>query len=296
MTVIPESAVERRGGLAPAPEPGRMRGARRRWPLTLAETVAAALLLIVVVAAVAPGLLAPRDPLAIAPADAFQGPTFAHPFGTDDSGRDLYTRVIHGAGASLLIGLAATAIGTALGLVLGIASGVGSRVTDVAVGRLLEVLFALPGLLLALVVIAFTGPGPIPATIAVGLATAPGYARIFRTQIQRVRSSEMVEAARVLGRSPGVLLVRHILPNALAPVLVLATLGVGQAVVWASSLSYLGLGSPPPAPEWGAMLEAGRTYLSVAWWMTVFPGLAIVLTAASTTVLGRGLTRRGGRR
>lgn len=272
---------------------GTRRARRRRWPLTVPQTVAAVVLLLVVVAAVAPGLLAPRDPLAIAPADAFQGPSPAHPFGTDDSGRDLYTRVVHGAGASLLIGLAATAIGTALGLLLGTAAGIGRRVTDVAVGRLLEVLFALPGLLLALVIIAFTGPGPIPATIAVGLATAPGYARIFRTQIRRVRSSEMVEAARVLGRSPRILLVRHILPNALAPVLVLATLGVGQAVVWASSLSYLGLGAPPPAPEWGAMLEAGRTYLAVAWWMTVFPGLAIVLTAASTTVLGRAFTRAG---
>jgi peptide/nickel transport system permease protein len=285
MTVLPELPTT---AARPTPSPA---AARRRWPLTVPETVAGVILLLVVLSAVAPGLIAPRDPLAIAPADAFAAPSFAHPFGTDDSGRDLFSRVVHGAGASLLIGLAATAIGTALGIVLGVAAGVGSRATDAAVSRLLEVLFALPGLLLALVIIAFTGPGPIPATLAVGLATAPGYARIFRTQIRRVRSSEMVEAARVLGRSPFFVLSRHILPNALAPVLVLATLGVGQAVVWASSLSYLGLGSPPPAPEWGAMLEAGRTYLSVAWWMTVFPGLAIVLTAASTTVLGRRLSR-----
>lgn len=269
---------------------------RRRWPLTVPETLAAAALAVIVVAAIAPGLVAPSDPLAIAPAEAFQSPSFAHPFGTDDSGRDLFSRVVHGTSASLLIGVAATVIGVVLGLVLGIAAGIGNRITDLAVGRLLEVLFALPGLLLALVIIAFAGPGPVPATVAVGLATAPGYARIFRTQIQRVRASEMVEAARVLGRRPAVVLARHILPNALAPVVVLATLGVGQAVIWASSLSYLGLGSPPPAPEWGAMLEAGRTYLSMAWWMTMFPGAAIVVTAAATTVLGRGLSRRGGRR
>lgn len=287
MTVLPELPTA-----AALPASGRP-GRRRRWPLTVPETIAGAILLLVVVSAVAPGLVAPRDPLAIAPADAFAGPSLAHPFGTDDSGRDVFSRVVHGAGASLLIGLAATALGTALGLLLGIAAGIGSRMADATVSRLLEVLFALPGLLLALVVIAFTGPGPVPATIAVGLATAPGYARIFRTQIRRVKSSEMVQAARVLGRSPFFLLTRHILPNALSPVLVLATLGVGQAVVWASSLSYLGLGSPPPAPEWGAMLEAGRTYLAVAWWMTVFPGLAIVATAASTTVLGRRLSRRG---
>jgi peptide/nickel transport system permease protein len=289
MTVLPDlpAATDR---------PSRSRDHSRRWPLGVAETVSAVVLVVVVVAAAWPGLIAPTDPLAVHPADAFQPPSFLHPFGTDDSGRDQFSRVVHGTGASLLIGVVATAIGTALGLLLGIAAGVGNRTTDVAVGRLLEVLFALPGLLLALVIIAFVGPGPVPATIAVGLATAPGYARIFRTQIRRVRSSEMVEAARVLGRRPVTLLTRHILPNALAPVVVLATLGVGQAVVWASSLSFLGLGSPPPAPEWGAMLEAGRTYLSVAWWMTVFPGVAIVAVAAATTVLGRGISRRRGTR
>jgi peptide/nickel transport system permease protein len=271
-------------------------GSTRRRRLGVVEGAAVAVLAVVVLAALFPGLLAPTDPLAIAPAEAFRAPSLAHPFGTDDSGRDLLSRVVHGTGASLLIGVAATAIGVALGLLLGIAAGVGRRATDLVVGRLLEVMFALPGLLLALVIIAFVGPGPLPATIAVGLATAPGYARIFRTQIRRVTTSEMVEAARVLGRSPTTILARHILPNALAPVVVLATLGVGQAVVWASSLSYLGLGSPPPAPEWGAMLEAGRTYLAVAWWMTVFPGLAVVLTASATTVLGRRLARRGGGR
>lgn len=264
---------------------------RRGWPLSVGQSVAAVLLLLVALAAIAPGVLAPGDPLAVHPEAAFSRPSLAHLFGTDESGRDLYTRVVHGASQSLLIGVAATVLGVGLGLVLGIAGGLGGRVTDVAVGRLLEVLFALPGLLLALVIIAFVGPGALPATIAVGLATAPGYARIFRTQIRKVRASPMIEAARVLGRSRWRITVRHLLPNALAPVVVLATLGVGQAVVWASSLSFLGLGSPPPAPEWGAMLEAARTYLAVAWWMTVFPGAAIVATAASATVLGRRLSR-----
>jgi len=276
--------------LAPAPRP-----ARRPRPSPV-EVAAAALLGLLVLAAVAPGLLAPADPLAVAPADAFSPPSLAHPFGTDESGRGLWTRVVHGTGASLLIGLLATLLGTGLGVVLGVASGLGrgvaGRVADAGVGRLIEVLFALPGLLLALVVIAFTGPGALPATLAVGLATAPGYARIVRTQVATVRRSAMVEQAVVLGRSPATVLLRHVLPNALAPVAVLATLGVGQAVVWASSLSYLGLGSPPPAPEWGAMLAAGRTYLGSAWWMTVFPGLAVVVTAAASTVLGRALTRR----
>ncbi|WP_460511205.1 ABC transporter permease [Frigoribacterium salinisoli] len=276
--------------VAPAPRP-----ARRPRPSAV-EVAAAAVLGLLVLAAVAPGLLAPADPLAVSPVDAFSPPSLAHPLGTDESGRGLWTRVVHGTGASLLIGLLATLLGTGLGVVLGVASGLGrgvaGRVADAGVGRLIEVLFALPGLLLALVVIAFTGPGALPATLAVGLATAPGYARIVRTQVATVRRSAMVEQAVVLGRSPATVLLRHVLPNALAPVVVLATLGVGQAVVWASSLSYLGLGSPPPAPEWGAMLAAGRTYLGSAWWMTVVPGLAVVVTAAASTVLGRALTRR----
>jgi peptide/nickel transport system permease protein len=263
------------------------------------EAVAAVVLLGLVVAAAAPGLLAPGDPLAVSPVDAFTAPSLAHPLGTDESGRGIWTRIVHGAGASLTIGLLATLLGTGLGVLLGVAAGFGDgrwpgRAADAGVSRLLEVLFALPGLLLALVVIAFTGPGAVPATLAVGLATAPGYARIVRTQVRRVRRSAMVEAAVVLGRRPATVLLRHVLPNALAPVVVLATLGLGQAVVWASSLSYLGLGSPPPAPEWGAMLSAGRTYVQVAWWTTVFPGLAVVLTAASSTIVGRALARRGG--
>jgi len=277
-------------GPAPAARPARH---RRPSPALLA---AGAVLALLAVAAVAPGLLAPADPLAVSPADAFSAPSPAHPFGTDESGRGIWTRVVHGAGASLLIGVLATLLGTGLGVLLGVVSGLGrgalARATDAVTGRLVEVLFALPGLLLALVVIAFTGPGALPATLAVGLATAPGYARIVRTQVATVRRSALVEQAVVLGRSPTTVLLRHVLPNALAPVAVLATLGVGQAVVWASSLSYLGLGSPPPAPEWGAMLSAGRTYLGVAWWMTVFPGLAVVATAAASTVAGRALTRR----
>jgi peptide/nickel transport system permease protein len=278
-------------------EPPRGR-ARVGAGVTAPEAVAGLALALVVLAALAPQVLAPGDPLAVSPADAFTAPSLAHPFGTDESGRGIWTRVVHGAGASLSIGAAATLIGTGLGVLLGVAAGFGGgrlpgRIADVGVSRLLEVLFALPGLLLALVVIAFTGPGAVPATIAVGLATAPGYARIVRSQVVRVRRSAMVEAAVVLGRRPLTVLLRHVLPNALAPVVVLATLGLGQAVVWASSLSYLGLGAPPPAPEWGAMLSAGRTYATTAWWMTVFPGLAVVVTAAAATVLGRGFARRG---
>ena len=153
----------------------------------------------------------------------------------------------------------------------------------------------MPGLLLALVFIALAGPGVTTTVIAVGLTSAPGYARMIRAQIIALRGSAMVEAATVLGRRRSRILLVHILPNALAPLAVLATLGLGQAILWAASLSFLGLGSPPPAPEWGTMLSAGRTYLSLAWWMTFFPGLAIVLVAAAATVLSRSMKSGGSR-
>ncbi|MET4158058.1 ABC transporter permease [Agromyces sp. PvR057] len=262
-----------------------------------AGTVAAfAFVAFLVVATIAPGLLQTADPTAIAPRDAFEPPSTAHWFGTDESGRDVYSRVVEGTGTSLLIGVSATAIGLALGLLLGALAGLGGRVLDFVVGRVNEVLFAFPGILLALLVIVLWGPGPVTATIAVGLSTAPGYARIIRGELVTVRSSGFVEAARVLGHGRWRILARHILPNALAPIVVLATLGIGQAVVWASALSYLGLGAQPPAPEWGAMLAAGRTYITTAWWLTVFPGLMIVLTTITTTVLGRALAARDGAR
>jgi peptide/nickel transport system permease protein len=279
-------------------EPARRRGTGSSAAfaaLGVAQWVALGFLMVLLVAAVFPGLLAPGDPLAIAPAEAFLSPRWGHAFGTDESGRDIYTRVVHGAAPSLTIGVAATAIGIGLALVLGLAAALGGRFVDFGVSRVLEVLFAFPGLLLALLVITVYGPGIVTSTIAVGLATAPGYARIIRSQTRSVASSAYVEAAVVLGWSRARILGRHILPNAVVPVFVLVTLGVGQAIVWAAALSYLGLGAEPPAAEWGAMLFAGKNYLATAWWMTFFPGLAIVVSAAATTVLGRALQRRGPR-
>lgn len=272
----------------------RATGRRRDAIWHPADLVAGLTLVLLATAAVAPQLFAPGDPLAIAPSEAFQSPSWAHWFGTDESGRDTYTRVIHGARSSLLIGVIATAIGIGLALVLGSIAGLGGRLADFAVGRLLEILFAFPGLLLALLFLTVFGTGVVTSTIAVGLSTAPGYARIIRSRVISVRQSPYVEAARVLGRRPGHIFVHHILPNVAMPLLALATLGIGQAIVWASSLSFLGLGALPPAAEWGAMLAAGRTYISNAWWLTFFPGAFVVLSAASATMLGRTLQRPRG--
>lgn len=275
---------------------GRGAGSRRRFRIGAGEALAGAYLIAAVVAAVAPGLLSPVDPLAISPSQAFSPPSLADPavtlLGTDESGRSILSRIIHGAGPSLLIGASATAIGLLLGAALGLFAGLSGRVVDFAVNRLLEVLFALPGLLLALLLIVIVGPGVVTTTLAVGLSTAPGYARIIRGQVLAIRRSGYIEAATVLGVSPVRRLIRHMLPNTAGPLLALGTLGLGQAIVWASALSYLGLGAVPPSPEWGAMLAAGRIYLTTAWWMSVMPGLAIVLTAMSATALGRGVQRR----
>lgn len=242
-----------------------------------------------VLTAFAPSLIAPADPLAINPAQAFQAPSGSHIFGTDESGRDVFTRVIHGAGDSLYIGLAATALGMGLALVLGTAAALAPRWLDEVILRVLEALYSVPSLLMALLIIAFTGPGVGPAIVAVGLSTAPGYARLVRSQIRTLKNSEMLEAATVLGRGTWLKVRNHLVPNALQPLLALVTLGIGQAVIWAAALSFLGLGTPPPAPEWGAMLSAGRTYLHLAWWLSFFPGLAIVVVAAGATLIGRAL-------
>ncbi|PCN47473.1 peptide ABC transporter permease [Curtobacterium sp. 'Ferrero'] len=275
---------------------GRSSGGPERRPggtLGAAGWAAAAVVVLAVVAAVAPALLGGAHPLAVHPEDALLPPSWAHPFGTDESGRDVLARVVAGTRASLVVGLAATVVGTVAGTVLGLAAGVGGRIVDAVIGRVTEVAFALPLLLVALVVIAVTGPGPVPAVLAVGFATAPGYARIVRASVLAARGSQVVETAVLLGRSPASTLVRHVLPRALWPLVAVGTLGVGQAVVWASALSYLGVGTPPPAPEWGAMLADGRTYLQTAPWMSTFPGLAIVVLATAVTVLGRAVRRRG---
>src|SRR5690606_15579095 len=201
----------RRGG-------GRMSAVRAGLGrLGVAAPVAAVVLLGILVAVAAPGLLAPGDPLAVSPAEGFRPPSLAHPFGTDESGRDVLTRVIHGAAASAGIGLAATAIGVGLGLVLGFASGLGPRVVDAALSRIIEVLYALPTLVMALLFVAVLGPGPRSSILAIGLATAPGYARMIRARVRQVMRSDYVAYARHEETSAPRILVRHIVPNTVWP-------------------------------------------------------------------------------
>jgi peptide/nickel transport system permease protein len=273
------------GGVATLP-------ARRARTVRPAVLLSAAFLALVALAVIAPTLVARQSPLQVHLGESLQAPSADHLFGTDQSGRDVYARVVHGARESVLIGLGATALGLGLAVILGLLAGLGPRWLDALINRFLEVLFAFPGLLLALLLVAIFGTGSRTEVVAVGLASAPGYARMIRGQVLAVRGSAYVEAARALGHSRWRTIRRTILPNAMRPLVVLGTLGVGQSIVWASALSFLGLGVAPPDPEWGAMLNAGRDYIQTAWWLDFFPGAVIVAFTLAATALGRYLQQR----
>jgi peptide/nickel transport system permease protein len=258
----------------------------------LSTAVPSLIVLFVVVAAIAPGLLTHRSPTAIDIEHTLLPPSWSHPFGTDDSGRDLYTRVVYGARESLGIGLGATGLAMAIALLLGFIAGLAGGVVDVAINRVLEVAFAFPVLLLALLLISIYGPSLSTEIIAVGIGSAPGYARMVRGQVLNVRKAAYVEAAGALGHRRLAVVRRHLFPNAMRPLVAMMTLGVGQSIVWASGLAFLGLGVAPPSPEWGALLDSGREYITTQWWLEIMPGLVIVLLALSVTSLGRTLQHR----
>ena len=260
---------------------------RRRAAPPAGLIVASGALLLFATALVAPGLLATHDPYALNLADALHPPSPEYWFGTDEAGRDLFSRVVYGTRESLVIGLGATAVSLTLALVLGALAALGGRFVAGTVNRVIEVLLAFPTLLFALLLVAITGPSALSQVFAVGVGSAPGYARIIRGQILSAKNSGYVEAAVALGHSDGRILRQHIVPNAVRPLVAIIALSVGQSIVWASSLSFLGLGVAPPSPEWGALLDAGRVYITQAWWLTVIPGLVIVALALAATSLGK---------
>ncbi|MEU2134326.1 ABC transporter permease [Streptomyces sp. NPDC018352] len=265
-------------------------GRRPGWPV--APAVAAAVLALLAVAVVFPRLLAPHPPNDTDVVSALRPPGGAHPFGTDELGRDVLSRVVYGARPSLTIGLGATALGVLAGLVVGLVAATGPRVVDRILMRGLDVLLAFPELLLALLVVTVVGSGTANVLVAIGIAAVPTYARLVRGQALVAIRSHYAEAAKMLGVRRPVIVVRHVLPNVTGPLLILATIGTGTAVISGSALSFLGLGTPPPAAEWGSMLSDGREFLATAWWTATFPGLAIVAVVLSVTVLGRSLRSR----
>ena len=248
-------------------------------------------LVLVAVAAVFPGLLVDGKPGDADVLSALQGPGGDHLLGTDANGRDLLVRIVYGARPSMLAGLGATALAVSVGTLLGLLAGLGGRIADEIVMRLADVVLSLPSLLLALLILVVTGPGTANSIYAIAIYTTPGFARLVRIQSLVIRRSPYVEAAVSLGLHRTRIILRHIVPNVFAPLLVLATIEVGTALVAAASLSFLGFGPKPPTPEWGAMLAGGSEYFQVAWWVSVFPGLAITLTVLALTVSGRALQR-----
>ena len=254
-------------------------------------TAASVFLAVTLLAALWPGLLA-GDPLAADPFHVLEAPSTAHWFGTDQLGRDVFERVVHGARHSLAIGLAAVGIAVLAGVLLGLLAGLSHRFADEALSRSFDALSAFPLLLLALLFIAITGPGSVSLVVAIGLATLPTYARVIRTQTFVVRRAGYVTEAVAFGTSRARLVLRHVLPNVLGPIPILAMIGLGEAILAAAGLSFLGMGPQPPSPEWGAMISEGRGYLRIAWWASVLPGLAVTLTVISLTVAGRYLQRR----
>ena len=294
---IQEQPVLASAQLAGLELPGQASRARlaRLWAVVRQRpglSLAAAFVLVLLLAALVPGWLVSADPLAANARQAFMAPSAAHWLGTDENGRDVLARLIHGVRPSLLMGLLATVIGLTLGIALGLLAGLGQRWLDSLVMRVVDMLLAFPDLLLALVIITFWGQGMLNAIVAVGIASVPRFARMVRAQTQVVRDAGYVEAAITLGLSRAQVIVRHVLPNAIKPILILATIGIGSNIAAGASLSFLGFGAPPPSPEWGAMLSVGRNFLGNAWWLVAAPGVAITLTVLAITALGRALLRQ----
>ncbi|KJC63397.1 peptide/nickel transport system permease protein [Agreia bicolorata] len=258
---------------------------------------AALFLVVVIVMAIAPWIFTPIDPLTTDTSQILQSPGWGHPFGTDQTGRDVFTRVVYGASYSLGVGAGATAAALIVGVVVGTLVGLAPRVVDGVAMRGVEILLAFPEFLIALFAIAVLGPGPINVAVAVGVAALPAYIRVARAETLVVRRSGYVEAAKGMGMHPLRVAVSHVVPNTLRPLGVIATIGIGTTIVAAAGLSFLGLGPQDPTPEWGLLLSGGRNLLGQAWWVAFFPGAMITLTVVSATVVGRRLRRaREGRR
>lgn len=256
----------------------------RSWQVRIGAGIIAVLVLVVLFAPI----LAPYDPIQPTVQDRFQGPSRAHPFGTDDLGRDILSRIVYGSRISLEIGVITVGIAFAAGVTLGLFAGFYPRL-DNPIMRSMDVLLAFPGLLLAIAILGALGPSLTNAMIAVGVTTTPSFVRITRSAVLDVRSREYVEASRALGVKDARILVSHVLPNISPAVIVTTTLSMANAILAASVLSFLGLGAQPPTPEWGAMVFVAKNYLGLAPHIALFPILAIFVTVLGFNFLGDGL-------
>jgi peptide/nickel transport system permease protein len=261
----------------------------RRLQHSKSALIGGGLLLAIVVGALLAPLISPYDPIKTSQRTSLEAPNAAHPMGTDRFGRDVLTRVLWGGRLSLPVGFVSVVIAAVIGVALGLLAGFYGGTLDAVIMRCVDLLLAFPGILLALAIVAILGASLLNLMIAVGIASIPDYVRITRGTVLSIKEREFVLAARTVGARDTALLLRHILPNVLAPLIVLATLGMASAIITGSALSFLGLGIKPPMPEWGNMLSEGREFLQRAWWVAFFPGLAIMLTVFAINLLGDGL-------
>ncbi|HLJ60002.1 MAG TPA: ABC transporter permease [bacterium] len=270
--------------------------ARTRWQMLAPRVrrhkgllVGLGIVLVLVAVALLRDTVAPESPIKIDITAALQGPNRAHLFGTDQYGRDVFSRVVHGASISLTVGGIAVGISAIVGTTVGLVAGFYGGAVDAFMMRIVDVLLAFPGILLALGIVSVLGASLQNLMIAVGISGIPLYARLVRSTVLVARQQLYVEAARAFGVPIRVILVRHLLPNVVAPIIVAATLGMGTSILAAAGLSFVGLGSQPPTPEWGRMLTEGRDYLRDAWWISTFPGVGIMITVLGVNLLGDGL-------
>ncbi|RZU34045.1 ABC transporter permease [Blastococcus saxobsidens] len=279
-----------------SPGPTTLRPARPRWRETLGllarnptAAVASVVLLLIVVLAVFDDTFAPEGANEISVTDRLQSPSWSHPFGTDDLGRDILSRVILGASVSLKVGFLAVGFALVAGTLIGLLAGYYGRWVDDVLMRVMDMLFAFPAVLLAIAVLAVRGPGSGNTALAIGIVYTPIFARVTRASVLGVREEVYVRASRSVGASDWRILTRHILPNAAPPIIVQTSISLAFAVLAEAALSFLGLGTQPPNPSWGLMLAEGRGYIELAWWLAFFPGMAIFLTVLCFNLLGDGL-------
>ena len=246
------------------------------------------LILLILMAVLAP-VISPYNPIATDDSAVLKGPSISHLMGTDNFGRDILSRVVYGARLSLRMGFVAIVIALVIGTAIGLIAGAYGGWTDSVLMRFIDALMAFPGILLALAVTAVLGNGITNAMIAVGISFIPSFARLVRSSVLQVMGMTYIEAAESIGCGMPHIIRKHILPNVLTPIIVLATLGVASAILIGASLSFLGLGAQPPTAEWGIMLAEGREFMRTAWWIMLFPGLAITITVVAANLIGDGL-------
>ena len=249
----------------------------------------ALIVLLLVVLALCANILAPYDPTEMRVTDALKRPSSVHWFGTDRYGRDVLSRTIHGSRIALGVALSSMGMAFFVGSGLGLVAGFVGGWTDLAIGRVMDILFSFPTLVLAVAISAMLGPGLNNAVVAIAVVYAPLFCRVARGPVMAERAREHVAAAIALGAGSGRVMFRHILPNILAPLIVQGSIALAFAILTEASLSYVGLGTQPPDPSWGTMLNEGRTYLETAPWMSIFPGLAIMLAVFGFNLMGDGL-------